>query len=114
MSGAENPTVLTPADLGSALGEVATVVQFSSTFCQPCRATRLVVERAVATWPGVRHVELDVARDTALGQRLEIAVTPTVLVLDAAGRVRRRATGIPTLAQVRAALAEVTAVTPRT
>ncbi|MGZ4582661.1 MAG: thioredoxin, partial [Nocardioidaceae bacterium] len=31
---------LTPADLGQPLGDRATLVQFSSAFCQPCRATR--------------------------------------------------------------------------
>ena len=40
---------LTPDELGAALGERATIVQFSSTFCAPCRATRHVVDRAVAT-----------------------------------------------------------------
>jgi len=93
-------------DLGIALGERATVVQFSSTFCAPCRATRHVVDRVVATTDGVAHVDLDVADHTDLGERLGIDVTPTVLVLDATGSVVRRATGVPTLAQVRSALAE--------
>ena len=96
--------VLTAGDLGTTLGEVATVVQFSSTFCRPCRATRLVVERALEGRPGVRHVDLDVADHTTLGERLAVDVTPTVLVLDPAGRVLGRATGVPSLAQVRAAL----------
>jgi thiol-disulfide isomerase/thioredoxin len=97
---------LTAGDLGVPLGERATVVQFSSTFCAPCRATRHVVERAVATTDGVAHVDLDVAEHTALGERLGIDVTPTVLVLDPTGGVARRASGVPTLAQVRAALVE--------
>ena len=95
---------LTPADLGVPLGERATVVQFSSTFCAPCRSTRYVVERAVATADGVAYADLDVADHLALGERLGIDVTPTVLVLDARGDVVRRATGVPTLAQLRSAL----------
>jgi thiol-disulfide isomerase/thioredoxin len=95
---------LTAAELGVALGERATVVQFSSTFCAPCRATRHVVDRAVATADGVAHVDLDVAEHTALGERLGVDVTPTVLVLDATGEVVRRASGVPTLVQVRSAL----------
>lgn len=95
---------LTPADLGVPLGEHATVVQFSSTFCAPCRSTRYVVERAVATAEGVAYADLDVADHLALGERLAIDVTPTVLVLDARGDVVRRATGVPTLAQLRSAL----------
>jgi thioredoxin-like negative regulator of GroEL len=96
---------LTSTDLGVGLGERATIVQFSSTFCAPCRSTRYVVERAVATSDGVAYVDLDVADHLELGERLGIDVTPTVLVLDATGAVVRRASGVPTLAQVRSALA---------
>ncbi len=109
-------TRLTAEDLGVALGSAATVVQFSSAFCQPCRMTRLVVDRAVGTSesePGashaVRHVDLDVADHTALAERLAILSTPTVLVLDAVGDERVRATGVPRLAQVRAAIAVASA-----
>ncbi|GCE78134.1 thioredoxin family protein [Cellulomonas biazotea] len=99
-------TTLTADDLGVPLGRRATVVQFSSTFCVPCRRTRQVVEHAVRDRDDVRHVDLDVADHLALGERLAVESTPTVLVLDSAGVVRRRAAGVPTLAQVRAALAE--------
>jgi len=99
--------VLTAADLDVPLGRRATVVQFSSTFCVPCRATRLVLDRLVATTTGVAHVELDIADHLALGERLGIVSTPTVLILDAHGAERRRATGAPTLAQARAAVEAV-------
>lgn len=95
---------LDPADLGVPLGARATVVQFSSTFCAPCRSTRYVVERAVATADGIAYADLDIADHLALGERLAIDVTPTVLVLDARGDVVRRASGVPTLAQLRSAL----------
>ncbi|WP_456786427.1 thioredoxin family protein [Cellulomonas sp. P5_C5] len=101
---------LTPADLGVPLGARATVVQFSSTFCAPCRSTRYVVERAVATADGVAYADLDIADHLALGERLAIDVTPTVLVLDARGDVVRRATGVPTLAQLRSALDSASSV----
>lgn len=101
---------LTPDDLGAPLGDRATVVQFSSTFCAPCRSTRYVVERAVATTDGVAYADLDVADHLALGERLGIDVTPTVLVLDARGDVVRRASGVPTLAQLRSALAAASSV----
>ncbi|MGN8246385.1 thioredoxin family protein [Cellulomonas soli] len=95
------------AELAVPLGARATLVQFSSAFCAPCRATRRVLERAVATTDGVRHVELDVADHLALGESLHVEVTPTVLLLDPDGVVVRRAQGVPTLAQVRSALAAV-------
>jgi protein-disulfide isomerase len=53
----------------------------------------------------VAHVELEVGEHLALGERLDVRTTPTVLVLDAAGVVRARAVGAPTLAQARVALA---------
>jgi protein-disulfide isomerase len=99
--------VLTPDEIGVPLGGSATVVQISSAFCMPCRATRAVVERAVATSDGVTAVDLDVADHLELGERLGVTSTPTVLVLDAVGRVRVRAAGVPTLAQLRAAVAAV-------
>jgi thiol-disulfide isomerase/thioredoxin len=94
-------------DLGLPIGARATFVQFSSTFCAPCRITRRVLERVVATSEGVAHVEIDVADHLALGERLGITATPTVLVLDADGVERSRVTGAPTLAQARAVLAAV-------
>ncbi|WNB84873.1 thioredoxin family protein [Cellulomonas sp. ATA003] len=101
---------LTADDLGAALGPRATLVQFSSTFCAPCRATRRVLERVVGTEDGVAHVELDVADRTDLGERFAVTTTPTVLVLDRDGVVVRRASGAPTLAQARAAAAHAAAV----
>jgi len=92
-------------DLGLPGGTRATFVQFSSAFCAPCRTTRRVLERVVTTTDGVVHVEVDVADHLALGERLGITETPTVLVLDAEGVERIRAAGVPTLAQARAALA---------
>ncbi|MDM7832055.1 thioredoxin family protein [Cellulomonas edaphi] len=96
---------LSAQDLGVPLGSGATVVQFSSTFCQPCRMTRLVVERALADAPDVAYVDLDVADHLELGERLHVDVTPTVLVLDRTGAQRHRAAGVPRLAQVRAVIA---------
>jgi hypothetical protein len=52
-------TVLAAADLGADLGERATLVQFSTAFCQPCRATRRVLDEVSGLVPGVAHVEVD-------------------------------------------------------
>ncbi|MEU3954690.1 thioredoxin family protein [Streptomyces achromogenes] len=94
------------AELGAALGERATLVQFSSAFCAPCRATRRVLGEVAGLVPGVAHVEIDAEAHLDLVRTLEIAKTPTVLVLDAGGRVVRRATGQPRKADVIAALGE--------
>ncbi|MEV4172008.1 MULTISPECIES: thioredoxin family protein [unclassified Nonomuraea] len=96
---------LSAADLGSGLGERATLVQFSTAFCQPCRATRRVLADVSALVPGVAHVEIDAESRLDLVRRLDIMRTPTVLVLDAAGTIVKQAAGQPRKADVLAALA---------
>ncbi len=54
--------------------------------------------------PGVAHVELDAEHHLDLVRRLGVLRTPTTLVLDAAGREVRRASGAPRKEQVLAAL----------
>lgn len=95
---------LSAADLGGPLGERATLVQFSSAFCAPCRATRRVLDEVAQLVVGVRHVEIDAEAHLELVRRLGVLKTPTVLVLDADGSVVRRASGQPRKADVIAAL----------
>jgi len=97
---------LTAKDLGAELGERATLVQFSTAFCQPCRATRRILDEVAGQVHGVRHVEVDAEAHLDLVRRLDVMRTPTVFVLDAAGRVVRRAVGAPRKADVVAALGE--------
>lgn len=95
------------ADLGVELGERATLVQFSSAFCAPCRTTRVVLEEVVGMVDGVAHVEVDAESHLDLVRRLDVRRTPTVLVLDSTGLVRVRAAGAPRKADVIAALGQV-------
>ncbi|MET9564489.1 TlpA family protein disulfide reductase [Streptomyces tauricus] len=99
------------AELGEDLGERATLVQFSSAFCAPCRATRRVLGEVAELVPGVRHVEIDAESRLGLVRELEILKTPTVFVLDAEGHIVRRATGQPRKADVIAALGEAVGTT---
>lgn len=85
-------------------GERATLLQFSSAFCAPCRAARRTLADVARTVPGVAHVEVDAEEHLDLVRRLGILRTPTTLVLDASGREVTRATGAPRAAQVLAAL----------
>ncbi|MEU7704156.1 TlpA family protein disulfide reductase [Streptomyces nodosus] len=94
------------AELGQGLGERATLVQFSSAFCAPCRATRRVLAEVARMVPGVAHVEIDAEQRLELVRTLGILKTPTVLVLDADGRIVRRAAGQPRTADVIAALGD--------
>ncbi|MFD3925073.1 TlpA family protein disulfide reductase [Streptomyces sp. NPDC058614] len=104
--GRDGGKLLGAAELGEGLGERATLVQFSSAFCAPCRATRRVLTEVTEMVPGVSHVEIDAEDRLDLVRELDILKTPTVLVLDAAGRIVRRATGQPRKADVIAALGE--------
>ncbi|MGW5481037.1 TlpA family protein disulfide reductase [Streptomyces sp. NPDC004008] len=102
----DEETRLGAAELGQGLGERATLVQFSSAFCAPCRATRRVLAEVAGMVPGVAHVEIDAERRLELVRALGILKTPTVLVLAADGRIVRRATGQPRKADVIVALGE--------
>lgn len=97
-------TRLTEADLGGPLGEHATLLQFSTAFCGPCRTTRRVLADVADTVEGVRHVEIDAEARLELARRLHVVTTPTLLVLDGGGSVVRRASGVPRRADVVAAL----------
>ncbi|GHH49989.1 TlpA family protein disulfide reductase [Streptomyces candidus] len=92
------------AELGVEPGERATLVQFSSAFCQPCRATRRILADVAAMVDGVTHVEIDAEERLALVRELDVRQTPTVLVLDRNGRIVQRAAGQPRRADVVAAL----------
>lgn len=93
--------------LDGRLGEKATMVQFSSAFCQPCRATRRILEEVSVLVPGVSHVEIDAEENLELVRVLDIRRTPTVLFLDRTGAVRKQASGQPRKADVIAALGEL-------
>jgi thiol-disulfide isomerase/thioredoxin len=96
---------LSPGALGVArLGERATLVQFSTAFCQPCRATRRILAEVAGMVAGVAHVEIDAESRPDLVRELQVTATPTVLVLDARGRVVRAAAGQPRKADVIGAL----------
>jgi thiol-disulfide isomerase/thioredoxin len=104
---ADTTDVVTAEDLQAPLGGRATLVQFSTAFCQPCRATRRILTEVTEMVPDVAHVEIDAESRLDLVRRLGINRTPTVLVLDAEGHIRRRASGAPRKADVIAALGEV-------
>ncbi|WP_327701733.1 thioredoxin family protein [Streptomyces decoyicus] len=92
------------AEIGAELGERATLLQFSSAFCQPCRATRRTLGEVAGMVEGVAHVEIDAEDHLELVRQLNVLRTPTVLVLDADGAIVRRASGQPRKADVIAAL----------
>lgn len=96
--------VLTAEEIGGSLGERMTFVQFSSSFCSPCRATRVLLADVVRSREGIAHVEVDAESNLDLVRRLNILRTPTVVVLDADGGIVGRASGLPRREQVEATI----------
>jgi len=99
---------LTGAELGQPLGSRATLLQFSSSFCAPCRAARQLLADVAARDTGVTYVEIDVADRLDLVRLLDVRRTPTVFVLGPQGQVTRRASGLPRREDVVAAVALAT------
>lgn len=98
------PVAVSTTDLGAALGARATLVQFSSAFCAPCRATRHVLADVARMVDGVSHVEIDAESRLDLVRKLDVRRTPTTFVLGPDGHVTHRASGQPRKADVIAAL----------
>jgi len=98
---------LAEADLGVPLGERATLLQFSSVACAPCRAADRILGEAAARDHTLTHIDLDAAQHLDLVRRLNVLRTPTVFVLDARGRVAHRFSGVPTPAGLAETLAGV-------
>ena len=105
-------SALTEADLGRRLGQQATLVQFSTAYCAPCRPTRQILAQVAGMVDGVTHVEIDAAERLDLARRLRVNSTPTVLVLGPDGAIVARAVGLPRKADVIAALGSVISIAP--
>ena len=102
-----NGPKLTAAIVGTELGARATMVQFSSAFCTPCRATKVLLEDMVKTMTDVHYAHIDAESHLELVRELNILSTPTTLFLNHAGVEVGRAMGTPKRAQVHAALAAI-------
>lgn len=90
------PTVRA-ADLprGIRLARGATLLQFSTEVCAPCRPTRAMLGEIAAGHSDVSHVDLDITHRPDLASRFNILQTPTTLIVDRRGVVRARIGGAP-------------------
>jgi thiol-disulfide isomerase/thioredoxin len=79
--------------VGEELGERATLLQFSTEVCAPCKSTARVLDDLAARTADVAHVDLDVTHRPELASRYRVLQTPTTLILDADGAVRARIGG---------------------
>jgi len=82
--------------LGVRAGEAdLTVVQFSTAFCGPCRATKVRLQQLQATRPGLAVVQVDAESHLEEVRELDVRRTPTLFYLDRSGAVVARSSGAP-------------------
>ena len=92
------------ARLGVVAGTPVTLLQFSSAFCAPCRVARRICADLAGGRDGVAHLEVDAESHLDEVRALGVWRTPTVLVVDATGRIAFRLAGAPTRAGLAAAV----------
>ena len=92
--------ILNAEILGEPLGTRATMVQFSSAFCAPCRATHALLSQMVVPMDDVRHIHIDAESHLELVRQLDIRSTPTTIFLNREGIEVGRAAGTPKREQV--------------
>jgi thiol-disulfide isomerase/thioredoxin len=72
-----------------------TVVQFSTAFCGPCRATKARLHQLQATRPGLAVVQVDAESHLDEVRELDVRRTPTLFYLDRQGALVGRSSGAP-------------------
>ena len=90
------PTNAVFSRLGVRSGEAdLTVVQFSTAFCGPCRATKARLQQLQATRPGLAVVHVDAESHLVEVRDLDVRRTPTLFYLGRDGRLIGRSSGAP-------------------
>jgi thiol-disulfide isomerase/thioredoxin len=79
-----------------------TVVQFSTAFCGPCRATRIRLQQLQQTRPGLAYVDVDAESHLDEVRDLDVRRTPTLFYLGRDGRLIGRSSGAPRPAELTA------------
>lgn len=78
-----------------ALGERATLLQFSTDFCARCPAVHQDLADVAGVHAGVTHVNIDLTHRPDLAKRFHVLQTPTTLILDRHGVIVTRFGGVP-------------------
>ena len=95
---------ISSSEIGTSLGQRATVVQFSTSFCSSCRAAKVLISDEGSKQSDIKYVEIDAESNLELVRRLDIRSTPTTLFLDKKGFEIARAVGAPKRDQIIAAI----------
>jgi thiol-disulfide isomerase/thioredoxin len=72
-----------------------TVVQYSTAFCAPCRATRARLQQLQTTRPGLAYLHVDAESHLDAVRALDVRRTPTLFYLDHTGALIGRSSGAP-------------------
>lgn len=89
--------VVDPQRLGAdALGERATLLQFSTELCARCPGVHRTLAAIAESHEGVRHLDVDVTNRPDIAKHFHVLQTPTTLVLDRDGAIQTRFGGAPT------------------
>jgi thiol-disulfide isomerase/thioredoxin len=72
-----------------------TVVQFSTAFCGPCRATKARLQQLQVTRPGLAVVHVDAESHLGEVRELDVRRTPTLFYLGRDGHLIGRSSGAP-------------------
>jgi thioredoxin-like negative regulator of GroEL len=88
--------VIEPTRLGAdGLGEVATLLQFSTEMCARCPGVHRTLSDIADGHDGVRHLDVDLTHRPDIAKHFHVLQTPTTLVLDRDGVVQTRFGGAP-------------------
>lgn len=88
--------VVEPERLGAeALGETATLLQFSTELCARCPGVHRTLADIAGSRDGVRHLDVDLTHRPDIAKHFHVLQTPTTLILDKDGAVQTRFGGVP-------------------
>jgi thiol-disulfide isomerase/thioredoxin len=79
-----------------------TVVQFSTAFCGPCRATKARLQQLQTSRPRLAVVHVDAESHLDEVRELDVRRTPTLFYLDRGGDLIGRSSGAPRAAELTA------------
>lgn len=92
-----NPTeAIEPQRLGAdALGERATLLQFSTDTCTRCPGVHRVLTSVAESNEGVVHLDIDLTHRPDIAKHFQVMQTPTTFILDSDGVIQTRFGGAP-------------------
>ena len=100
------------ADLDAELsGPAPVLVDFTATWCGPCRQLAPILEELAAETPTVRFVAVDIDQSPELARRYDVRGVPTLLLFES-GELLARQVGTQPKAALTQLLDAVTACPP--